>query len=186
VKLANGGYALLRATQIQYTQQGTLTSISLETRTQTASGLGAPQAITIPITGGSVNISLVTGAAVTPNGCNWDLRVDANSFGMTTNAACNVGTYPGPASPAFAAATSANDAPEYALFLSGLTGAVPNSIEDDGAPFRYNLENTNRLHPTFNTYLVKVGTKVYKFQVINYYSAAGASGFPTIRYARIK
>lgn len=186
VKTASGAYVLLRATQIQYTQQGTLTSITIETRTQSGSGLGAPQAYTIPITGGSVSISLATGAAVTPNGCNWDLQVNANTFAMTTNAACNVGTYPGPSSPTFAAATSANDAPQYALFLAGLTGAVPNSIEDKGAPFRYNLENTNRLHPAFNTYLVKSGTHVYKFQVINYYSAAGASGFPTIRYARIK
>jgi hypothetical protein len=27
---------------------------------------------------------------------------------------------------------------------------------------------------------------VYKLQVINYYSDAGTSGYPTIRYARIR
>jgi hypothetical protein len=102
------------------------------------------------------------------------------------NTACNVGTYPAPVSPTFTAATSASDAPEYGAFLAGLTGPIPNSITDPSAPFRYNLQNDNRLHPTFNTYLVKVGANVYKLQVINYYNAAGASAHPTIRYALIR
>jgi hypothetical protein len=186
VRSAGGGYALLRATAIAYTQAGTLTSISLETRAQSASGLGTAQPIVVPINGAPVSISLTTGAAVTPNGCNWDIQVHHQTFAMTTNAACNAGTYPGPASPVFAAATSASDAPEYALYLAGLTGPVPNSISDKGAPFRYNLENTNRLHPAFNTYLIKTGSNVYKMQLVNYYSAAGSGGYPTIRYARIR
>ena len=186
VRTANGGYALLRATAITYTQQGSLTSVTLETRPQSATGLGAAQQIVVAIGATPVNISLATGTAVTANGCNWDIQVHPQSFAMTTNAACTVGTYPGGASPTFANATAANDAPSYALYLAGLTGPIPNSIEDTSAPFRYNLENTNRLHPAFNTYLVKTGTNVYKLQLINYYSAAGASGYPTIRYARIK
>jgi hypothetical protein len=186
VRTASGGYALLRATAITYTQTGSLTSISLEVRQQSGAALGAAQQIVVPINGAPVNISLATGAAVTPNGCNWDIQVHPETFAMTTNAACNAGTYPGGASPTFANATTANDAPEYALYLAGLAGQIPNSIEDNSAPFRYNLENTNRLHPSFNTYLVKSGTNVYKLQFINYYSAAGASGYPTIRYARIK
>jgi hypothetical protein len=186
VRTADGGYALLRATAIAYNQTGSLTSITLERRAQSIYGLDAPQQIVVPITGAPVTISLATGTAVTANGCNWDIQVHPQTFAMTTNTACNVGTYPGGASPTFASATTASDAPQYALFIAGLAGPVPNSITDEGAPFRYNLENTNRLHPSFNTYLVKAGANVYKFQLINYYSAAGASGFPTIRYARIK
>jgi hypothetical protein len=187
VRTANGGYVLLRAAAIAYNQTGSLTSITLETRTQSGSALGTAQQIVVPITGAPVNISLVTGAAVTPNGCNWDIQVHPQTFAMTTNAACSVGTYPGDASPTFAAATTANDAPQYALFLAGLAGPIPNSVTDKSAPFRYNLENNNnRLYPSFNTYLIKTGSNVYKLQLINYYSAAGASGYPTIRYARIK
>jgi hypothetical protein len=33
---------------------------------------------------------------------------------------------------------------------------------------------------------VKVGSRVYKLQLINYYSAGGASGHPTIRFAPVE
>jgi hypothetical protein len=187
VRTASGGFALMRVTAITYNQQGSLTSISIETRVQNGTSLGTAQAATIPVGSSAVNIDLATNAAVTANGCNWDIQVHPQTFEMTTNAACNAGTYPGPASPTFAAATSASDAPEYGLFLSELVGPIPNSIAGgDDAPFRYNLENTNRLHPTFNTYLIMTGENVYKLQVINYYNESGASGYPTLRYARIR
>lgn len=185
VKTANGGYAVFHATAIAYNTQGALTSLTLETRVQTGATLGAVQTLTIPFTGAAQSISLVTNAAVAPSGCNWDVSVNPNTFELTTNSTCNVGTSPGGSSPTFANVTSASDAAQYSLFLAQLNGPIPNSISDLGAPFRYNLLGTNRLHPTFNTYLIKVGAKVYKLQVINYYNEAGASGYPTIRSARI-
>lgn len=186
VRTANGGYALMRVTAIAYNQTGSLTSITIESRLQTGAVVGATQQAVVPITGAAVSVSLVTNAAVTANGCNWDVQVNPQTFGMTLNTACNAGTYPGAASPLFAAATSASDAAQYGAFLAGLAGPIPNSVTDTSAPFRYNLSNTNRLHPAFNTYLVKDGATVYKLQVINYYSESGASGYPTIRYARIR
>ncbi|MEP6779886.1 MAG: HmuY family protein [Gemmatimonadaceae bacterium] len=183
IKTANGGYALVHATAITYTQ--TLTSVTFETRLQTGTTLGAPQIFTVPIGASAVNVSLVTNAVVTANGCNWDLNINPD-FDVITNSACNVGTYPGASSPTFAAAASASDAPQYLSGLSVLSGPIPNSVIDSIAPFRYNLQNTNRLYPSFNTYLIKSGSKVFKLQVINYYSAAGASGFPTLRVARIQ
>ena len=186
VKTANGGYAVFHSKAIAYNAQGTLTSLTLETRVQTGATLGAVQTLTIPFTGAAASISLATNAVVTANGCNWDITVNPGTFALTTNPACNVGTSPGGSSPTFANATSASDAAQYSLFLSQLNGPIPNSISDLGAPFRYNLMGTNRLHPTFNTYLIKVGTKVYKLQVTNYYNESGASGYPTLRSARIQ
>ena len=93
---------------------------------------------------------------------------------------------PGPASPTFANLTTANDAPQYGLYLAQLVGPIPNSVTDKAAPFRYNLTGNDRLHPAYNTFLVKSGAKVYKVQMIDYYSNTGAAGFPTIRYARIR
>jgi hypothetical protein len=184
VKTATGGFALVRVTSVTFNQQFALTSITFESRAQSGSTLGAAQQITVPVSG-TASVSFVTNQSVTPSGCNWDWQVNGQTLAITVNTACSVGTYPGPTSPTFAAATAANDAPEYAAFLAGLTGPIPNSITAADAPFRYNLENTNRLHPAFNTYLVKVGAKVYKLQLINYYNAAGASAWPTLRYARI-
>lgn len=186
VKLANGSFALMRVTGITMSQAFALTSVTIESRLQSGNTLGAVQSVTVPVSGAPVSVNLVTNQVVTPNGCNWDVSVNPQSFGMGVNTACNVGTFPGPAAPAFTAATTANDAPEYAAFLAGMTGPIPNSITEGSAPFRYNLQGTNRLHPTFNTYLVKVGDNVYKLQLINYYDNAGASAHPTIRYALIR
>lgn len=186
IKMANGGYAVFHATAIAYNAQGDLTSLSLESRIQTGTTLGAVQTLVVPFTGAAKTISLATNAVVTTAGCTWDISVNPGTFEMTTNSACNVGTAPGGSSPTFANATTASDAAQYSLFIAQLNGPIPNSISDLGAPFRYNLLSTNRLHPAFNTYLIKVGTKVYKLQVINYYNESGASGYPTIRSARIQ
>ena len=183
-RTANGGYAAFRATAIAYNQTGSLTSLTLESRTGAA--LGAVQTLVVPFSGTTRNISLVTNAAVTASGCNWDISVNPNTFEMFVNTACGVGTSPGGSSPTFANATGGSDAAQYSPYIAALYGPIPNSISDLGAPFRYNLTGTNRLHPTFNTYLIKVGTKVYKLQVTNYYSESGAGGFPTLRSARIQ
>lgn len=186
VKTSTGGYAVVRATALTFTAQNALASITLESRLQTGSTLGAVQTLTVPFAGAVRNVSLVSNAAVPANGCNWDLAIDPSTFEVTTNAACNVGTYPGGSAPTFANATTASDAPQYARFLSELSGPIPNSFTDLGAPFRYDLAGDRRLNPAYNIYLVKVGTRVYKMQVINYYNESGASGYLTIRSARIQ
>lgn len=189
VRLAGGAHALLRATAIVFTPQFAVQSLTLESRLQTGAVLGAPQTLTITPANQVVSINLSTNAAVaTPTGCNWDVQFNpaANQLSLAVNSACSAGTYPGPASPTFANATSASDAPQYAAYLAQLVGPIPNSVVDKSAPFRYNLTGTDRLHPAFNTYLVKSGAKVFKVQVTDYYSNTGVAGFPTIRYARIR
>lgn len=184
VKTSTGAFALVRVSAITLPGNA-LTAAVVESRLQTGNTLGAVQTLTVTFAG-AASINLATNSVVAANGCNWDIRINPQTFEMTTNAACNAGTYPGGSSPTFAAATSASDAPQYPLYVSQLTGTIPNSVTDLSAPFRYNLANTQRLHPSFNIYLIKVGTKVYKLQVINYYNASGASGYPTVRAARIQ
>ena len=189
VKLANGGYALLRATAISFSPQFQVLSLTLESRVQTGSTLGPVQTLTMNPAGATVAISVTGNALVTaPTGCNWDIQFNpaANQLAISLNTACGAGTYPGPASPTFANATTASDAPLYASYLAQLVGLIPNSVVDKSAPFRYNLTGNDRLHPAFNTYLVKSGTRVYKVQVVDYYSNTGVAGYPTIRYARIR
>jgi hypothetical protein len=189
VKLANGTYAVLHATAISFTPQFQVQSFTLESRVQTGSTLGAVQTLTLTPAGQIQTINLSSNTVVaTPTGCNWDVQFNpsASQLSLVLNTACGAGSYPGPASPTFANATSASDAPQYAAFLSQLVGPIPNSVVDKSAPFRYNLTGNDRLHPAFNTFLVKTGVKVYKLQVIDYYSNTGVAGFPTIRYARVK
>jgi len=187
VRLANGQFAVMRTARIKFTGFVTDT-IYIESRLQTGNTLGNVQTIAVTPGGVPRAISLTNNAVVTPNGCNWDVQFDpgSRSLALTVNTACNVGTYPGTASPTFAAVTSASDAPQYVSFLSLLLGPIPNSILDTKAPFRYDLTGQQRLHPAFNTYFAKVGTRVWKFQLVDYYSNTGVAGYPTVRYARIR
>jgi HmuY protein len=196
LRLTNGAFALLRVTAIAFTPQFQVASLTLESRLQptAASALGAVRTLTVTPNGQTQSINLATNAVVAaPSGCNWDIAFNPAPSQLSwslNNAsiddACAVGSYPGASSPTFANATSASDAPQYAAFLSQLVGPIPFSVTDKGAPFRYNLTGNDRLHPSFNTYLVKTGPRVYKLQVIDYYSNTGAPGYPTIRYARIR
>ncbi len=53
--------------------------------------------------------------------------------------------------------------------------------------YRYNLTGSDhQIWPTFDVYLVKRGTAVYKVQVTGYYSATGAPRFITIRSAQLR
>ena len=180
------GHAIARVSTITLSATNSLGAITIESRVQTGATLGAVRSLPITLATTPVHVSLVQNAVVTPNGCNWDLQINPITFAMITNAACMVGTYPGGSAPTFANQTVASDAPQYATYISTLSVPIPNSISDVQAPFRYNLQGSNRLHPAFNTYLIKVDARVYKLQLINYYSAAGASGYPTLRYARIR
>ncbi len=189
VKLAGGGFALVHATSIAFTPQFAVQTLTLESRVQSGTTLGAVQSLLLTPAGQTVSINLSTNSVVAaPTGCNWDVQFNPapNALSLVFNTACSAGSYPGPVSPTFANATSASDAPQYAAFLSQLVGPIPNSVVDKSAPFRYNLTGTDRLSPAFNTYLVKSGVKVFKVQVTDYYSNTGVAGYPTIRYARIR
>lgn len=191
-RVTGGGFALVRVTGLTMAgasqQTATLSTVTMEYRYQAAGGtLGAKQTATLSLTGGTPAIDLSTGTASAGAGCGWDLKANAD-FSLTANTACNVGTAPLDASESFDGATRADDALGYGGFLAGLSGAVPftSALNNPGGPFLYNLAGDNRLSPTYNIYLVKVGAAIYKIQLIGYYGATGLSGYPTIRYARIQ
>lgn len=191
-RTTDGGYAVFHATGLTIggstPETAVLATVTIEWRYQPAGGvLGDAQSVTINVGSGNTALDFSTGATAAPGGCGWDIQAGAD-FSLSTNAACNVGTFPLDVSESFADLTTAGDALDYGAFLAGLTGPVPFStaLDDPAGPFLYNLAGDNRLSPTFNIYLVKVGAQVYKLQLIGYYSATGDGGHPTIRYARIK
>jgi hypothetical protein len=51
--------------------------------------------------------------------------------------------------------------------------------------YRYNLAGDNRVTPTFDVYLLKRGTTVYKVQITNYYGPTGAPRQISFRFERI-
>lgn len=193
------GFALIRVERI--TNESTnpsptdgMAGIKIGFRLQPTSGaLGAPDSVVVALApGSSATINLSTkevSAGVVAADCSWDLRVSrAYELQVNTGTTCGTGTFPLTLTDDFATLTTAADAPQYAPFISLISGPIPNSFEDPRGPFLYGIDpaNPQRLYPTFNTYLVKVGDAVYKLQLTGYYSATGTSGHPTIRYARIK
>jgi hypothetical protein len=53
--------------------------------------------------------------------------------------------------------------------------------------YRYNLTgNDHQIWPTYDVYLIQVGSAVYKVQMTGFYDTSGDPGFVTFRYARIR
>jgi hypothetical protein len=188
-----GAYAVIRVENVVNADPPSpadgMRGITIGYRLQTTPGtLGTAQSVVVDLgTATEAGINLTTGAIVTPTAgdCSWDLKV-TRGYTFEINATCLAGTFPFDASETFDGVTRADDATEYAPYLSLISGPVPNTIESKSGVFLYNLAGDNRLSPTFNTFLVKVGSSVYKLQVTTYYSGTGDSGYPTIRYEKIQ
>jgi hypothetical protein len=181
----DGSYSLFRIAVLEMAGNAPL-SATVEYRHQPSGGtLGALSSVVVDYTSGPGHVDFSSGAVVAPDGCNWDV-VLTPMFGIEFNAACDAGTFPVDGTEDFTGLTRADDAPEYAPFLSTISGAIPNTIDTPEGLFWYNLEENQRMWPTLNVFLVRDGEDVYKIQVTDYYNATGESGFPTVRYEQIR
>ena len=196
-RAGGAGHAVFRVIEITNADPPSPTDgmagIKIEYRLQAPGGtLGTPDTVDVALaSGSSAVIDLGTGTitnSVQPVDCSWDLRVTrAYELQVNTSATCGVGTFPLRSGEAFATLTTAADAPSYAPYISTISGPIPATFDDPRGPFLYGLNDDQMLYPTFNIYLVKVGSAVYKVQLTDYYnSSTGASGWPTLRYARIR
>ena len=182
---ASAQYAVFRVKRIVASNTA-LDSVVFEYRLQPVGGaLGTIDSVAVDAGTTTAGANFSTDAAADTTGCGWDVKATAD-FQVLVNATCGAGTFPLDASEDFATIAAADNAPYYGLFLSLISGPIPNSFSDAHAPFLYNLAGDNRLTPSFNIYLLKVGASVYKIQLIGYYNDSGQSGYPVIRYARIK
>lgn len=185
VQEADGGFSVFRVSELVMNGQAAQ-SVTIEYRHQDAGGsLGAVETVQVDVTMGPGFVDLASGTTVSPAACDWDLSV-APSFMIEFNDACSAGTFPLDPAEDFTAMTTADDAPEYGGFLSTISGAFPGTIDDATGVFWYNIEGNQRLWPTHNVFLVRVDDSVYKVQVVDYYSATGDSGHPTVRFEQIR
>jgi hypothetical protein len=186
VRESDGGYAVFRVSVLTMSGDDPQ-SVTIEYRRQAGAGatLGSTGSVTADLTTGAKSIDFGAGAVVTPSGCNWDIVVTPE-LTIDFNAACDAGSFPIDSSETFTGLTTAAGAPEYGEFLAVLSGAFPASISDATGLFWYSIAGDNRLSPTYNVFLVRVGADVYKLQVLSYYSVAGVSGFPTFRFELLR
>ncbi|MEM7414328.1 MAG: HmuY family protein [Gemmatimonadota bacterium] len=185
VREGEGGYAIIRIAELVMDGQ-TPESVTIEYRRQDSAGgaMGDLSTIDVNLTMGPAFIDLSSGSVGAPIACGWDLSI--TFFAIDFNTDCNAGTFPLDAAEDFTSVASAGDAPEYGPFLSVVSGAFPTTVGDAEGIFWYNIEGNNRLWPTFNVFLVRVGTAVYKVQITGYYNSSGESGFPTMRFEQLR
>ena len=178
VRLSDGtSFAKVHVTGIAGASATGFGSVTLEYAVQTtaAAAFGATRTITVATNSA---VDLDTDAATT-SATAWDVRLEGLTLLVN-------GGVSGPGSAAvadgtesFAATTTASTQPQAYRTdrYAGVFGTTP--------WYRYNLAGDNRISPTFNVYLIKRGTAVYKLQVINYYSATGTPRQITFRYQQI-
>lgn len=185
VRDGEGDFVVFRVSELVMAGN-TPESLTVEYRWQAATGdLGAVESVEVDFASGTGHIDFSAGAVVTPSGCNWDLSFSP-SFMVAFNGDCDAGSFPLDAAEDFSAMTSAADAPEYGAFLSVISGAIPSTVDDASGILWYNIEGNNRMWPTFNVFLVRIGTSIYKVQLVDYYDATGASGHPTLRFEQLQ
>ena len=185
------GHAVFRVAEL--TMQGQRpVGLVVEYRRQDPGGaLGEAQTVAVDLARGPGYVSfsqvraLGPGEVQGPNACAWDIGATP-ALAIEVNADCDVGTFPLATTENFTALTTAADAPKYGGFLSAVGGAFPATVDDATGAFWYNIEGGNRLWPTYNVFLVRTGQEVYKVQITSYYAADGESGFPTVRFLRLR
>ena len=180
------GYAIFRVVDLEMEGRRPL-GLTIEYRRHAPGGsLGDAETAEISFVRGPVHLGLDGGDQLAEaDNCEWDLSASPE-LAIDVNASCQAGTFPMDATDDFTAIESAGDAPEYAGFLSAIAGAFPVTTGDAGGVFWYDIQENSRMWPTYNVFLVAAGDEVYKVQIFDYYSATGQSGFPAVRFQRLR
>lgn len=182
---ADGSHGVFRVVELDMAGNAPL-GATVEVRHQPSGGsLGTSELIEVDFLQGAGYIDLSSGALSSSTGCDWDIALTP-AFSIDINTGCSAGTFPLDSTDDFTQLTAADDAPEYGPFLSTISGALPATIDDAAGLFWYGIEGNNRMWPTYNVFLVEVGAAVYKLQVTDYYSTTGDSGYPTVRFLRLR
>lgn len=181
VRLADSStYAKVRITAIQGASTTSPGRVTIEYAVQASptAALGAAQ--TREVTVGANGATLVDlNAGTTPIGTVWDLKFEG--FSIKVNGGVS-GTGKGAAAlvtTSFAETQTAKTA-DQAYRTDSYAG-----VFGTNRYYRYNISGDNRITPTFDVYLIRRGSKVYKLQVIGYYSPTGTARTITFRYAQI-
>lgn len=160
-------------------------SITIEYAVQSAPGqpFGSDQQATIAVGASPVRFDFETGA-VTTSSTDWELTFEG--WHIRTNG--------GVSGTGGMSAVPDNSTP-YASITASYAGSVPaQAYRSDGfsgvfqaSPwYRYNITGTdNQIWPTFQVYLLRRGTEVFKVQLTGYYGSNGAPRQITVRYARL-
>ena len=182
VRLADSvAYAKVRVVSIEQSTAATPGRVTIEYAVQREPNLplgeSQTRVINVPATGAAlIDLNAVTGS---PIATEWDLKFEG--FAIKVN-----GGMSGPgkggaalATTGYAETTSAKTA-DQAYRTDSYAGIFGNNRY-----YRYSIAGDNRISPTFDVYLLRRGSTVYKLQIIGYYSQSGQPRTISFRYAQI-
>jgi hypothetical protein len=184
VRTAGGtSYAQFHVTDIANGSMAAAGDVTIEFQVQPGEGqpMGATQTatITVPDDGSTVRFDFETGAVTT--GDDWDIGF--RDYTIITNGGAHGegGAGAVPLDDPFGMLTSADGIPSTAFLADGFGGVFTGHKW-----YRYNIHgDDHQIWPTFDVYLVKRGTAVYKVQFISYYSSTAEARHVTLRYERL-
>ena len=174
-------FAKLRIISIENATAAHAGDVTIEYAVQPdeTAAFGETRTLTVDVAAGPVSINLESGA--TTQSSAWDLRFEG--WNVRVNSGVSGGGQAGAALPetgeTFATLTSAVTAAQaYGTDrYAGVFGTSP--------WYRYNLTGQHRVHPTFDVYLIRRGSAVYKVQLTGYYGPAGEVRQIGVRYEQI-
>jgi hypothetical protein len=176
----SSGVAKVRVTQLQGASATSAGRVTLEYALagNGQAAFGASRTAALDLATGAKSLDLQTGQPTT--GVDWELRFDG--FAARVN-----GGVSGPGNAAAAKITTAT----WATATPATTAAnafrtdVHAGVFNASRFYKYNIGGDNRITPTFDVYLIRRGSTVYKLQIVNYYSATGQARHIAFRYQQI-
>ena len=193
IRLAStaGAYAKFHVSAIPTPGQANAGPVTIQWAIQpTSSGtMGADKTLTLDLSSNAkLYVNLTTSSVSTTSTGTWDIALQG--YTITVNGGAN-----GTGNVGAVALVPSSFYTSYASITAipvGATGIPSTSFVADAAggaflaapPYRYDPV-AHQVYPTYDVYLVKRGTTVYKVQVVSYYSSAGVFGVITLRYAKV-
>jgi hypothetical protein len=180
LRLQDGtSYAKLRVTSLAGPTDTDAGEVTIEYAVQPSAEAAFEATETVTLDASSLaSLDLNTGS-VTPAEGEWDLSLEGFTLRLNSGVSGSGATGATPSPEPFAAVTTAAvDSRAYQVdAFAGVFGTHP--------WYKYNLTGENIIHPTFDVYLIKRGSEVYKLQLIDYYSPAGEPRNISFRYTRL-
>lgn len=181
VRTAEGtAFAKLRVAKLEGPTRTHAGRVTLEYAVQSAAGapMGEVRQLSVDLAAGGVYIDLVKGAV--SDAADWDLRLEGYTLRVNggVSGRGQAGAVPG-AEP-FAQIGTASDIPAQVYKADAFGG-----VFDARRWYRYNLDGSHQVWPTYDVYLVRRGSEIYKVQLTGYYGPAGESRRVTFRYAKL-
>ena len=184
VRLEGGTrYAKAHVTDIDGPTAAAPGTVTIEWAVQTASdaAFGPTTSQSFVVTADGTTLIDIDPQDGVPIGTGWDLKLEG----------WNVSLNGGPSGPGQAGVivTSTPFDEITTAFIDGVAYRTDSYTGVFGASrwYRYDIDatNRNRISPTFEVYLLKRGSSVYKIQLLDYYGTTGNPRQITFRYERI-